>query len=126
MTTVSVCEAEEEWICSGKRSAKSKNSRLIIFCIILLGMAGAPGIAEIEGSEAGIGLLNMIGVVMVLVAVLMMVAVVVQFGAVQLGRAGRVGSVTGAEMIGSPSAETSGGGGGRPKVLSGPSACVSR
>lgn len=82
MTTVSMGEVEEERICSGKRSARSKNSRLIIFCIILLGMAGAPGIAEIEGREAGIGvarLLDMIGVVMV--AVLMTVAAVVQVGA---------------------------------------------
>ena len=55
MTIVSLGKVEEEWICSGKKSAKSKNSRLIICCIILLGMAGAPGIAEIKGSEAGIG-----------------------------------------------------------------------
>ena len=90
--------------------------------MILLGMAGAPGIAEIKGSEAGIGVARLLGVVIVVVVT---VAVVVRLGAadmVLLERAGSVGSVAGAAMIGSPSAETNGGGGGRPKVLRGPSA----
>ena len=125
MTIVSLGEMKEEWICSGNRSAKSKNSRLIIFCMILLGMAGAPGIAEIKGSEAGIGVARLLDITWVVIVVVVTVAVVVRLGAadmVLLERAGSVGSVAGAAMIGSPSAETNGGGGGRPKVLRGPSA----
>ena len=60
-----------------------------------------------------------------IVVVVTVAAAVVRLGSTEmvlLDGASSVGSVTGAEMIGSPSAETNGGGGGRPKALRRPSA----
>lgn len=84
-------------------------------------MAGAPGMDDMGGSGEREGVVRRLADAEVIRAV----AVLVEQVAVVEPVSVRVGSVRGAEKVGSCNAETSGGGGGRPKGLRRPSVCKS-
>ena len=108
MTTVLLEEPEEDRSWSGSRSAKSTYSWLTIFCMSFCGKEGVPG----KVASGLVIKLDAAGVMVVDGTVVRAVVSAVGDGLEMIGGRRRDSE----ENEGKPSADTSGGGGGNPRV----------